>query len=93
MKIIICTKEQFREKQGIHSLEPDLWYLNDALETAHRDNFECIYLHYLSVGCGDYAVPYDVMNRLFELGVELEVEFTHPASPDKFAESVLKRVK
>lgn len=91
MKLVICTKNQCRNKQGIHLNNSDLWYLNDAFNSAERDNFETIYLHYKTIGTANYVIPYDVLTRIVELQANsyhsdigfLTVKFIHPATPDK----------
>ena len=70
MKIIICNNKQLKTKQGIHLNNPDSWYLNDAFQTAEKDNFEVIYLHYDSKGAR-YAIPSDVLEILFNCQLEV----------------------
>lgn len=82
INIIICPNDRFKDKQGIHVFGADLWYLNDALETASRDQFETIFLHYDVVGCTNYVINSDVLNRLYALN-KLKgygVNFNHAAS-------------
>lgn len=78
IKVIICTHDQFREKQGIHLNCPDTWYLNDAIQRAEKDLFETIYCHYQTKGAAMYCIPYDMLNML-QLGLGIKVKFTHPA--------------
>lgn len=65
--LLICGFEQHRNKIAIHLNGPDLWYLNDALDVAEKDNFETIVLHYETIGPALYKIPYDVLNRLVEI--------------------------
>lgn len=92
MRFIICTENQFKTEQGIHLMNPDTWYVNDAVQTADRDGFETIYLHYPCKGTANYIIPHDVLQLLFtELqGTFVDVHFVHPASPNTFAKSLIE---
>ena len=45
-RIILCQREQFKSSQGIHLLQPSIRNVEDAIESALKDNFEVIYCHY-----------------------------------------------
>jgi hypothetical protein len=71
LKIVICGENQYRDLQGIHLRSPDQWYLDDAIQTAERDNFSHIYMHYEHNG-SRYRVPSDVLKSLFEYAQDFQ---------------------
>lgn len=85
MKIIICTQEQYKAKQGIHLNCPDTWYIEDAIRTAERDMFDTIYAHYetvdgltFKIGCGVLATLLLIAQGKY--GEDVTVEVIHPAA-------------
>lgn len=79
LTIVICNPEQYRSKKGIHLTSPDLWYLNDAVNSAHDKGFSEIYCHYETDGL-NYKLSQDLLHRLIVLGNRCTVSVTHPAS-------------
>lgn len=79
--ITFCTPEQYRDVQGIHLNAPDLWYMQDALQTAERDGFATIFCHYECVGPALYKIPYNVLNLVSKLSRKaFKIHFTDPCN-------------
>lgn len=79
IQVTVCTKDQYQDIVGIHLNCPDVWYLHDAIERAHRDGFNIVFCHYQSKGPSLYLIPYDVLNIL-QLGLGIKVSFTSPSA-------------
>jgi hypothetical protein len=78
VRITVCAEDQYRAAQGIHMRQPDVWYVNDALQQADRDGFEAIYFHYKANG-SLYRIPFDVLALLMDLsGDQADVHFVDP---------------
>lgn len=91
LTIIVCGTNQVKSQQGIHLNNPDLWYLDNAIQDADRDGFSYIFVHAKSNG-QNYMLSEDVLSKLFNLaGLDgVRVETMNPVSPDKFALEVSK---
>lgn len=74
IRLIVCGTEQNKSLQGIHLKQPDMWYLNDAIDTAQKDGFETIFLHYKSKS-SNYMIPAGILQKLLNLSFDPEIYF------------------
>ena len=81
--IYVCATEALKSHQGIHLIDPDEWYLNNAIQDAERDGFSVIFVHAKSKGLS-FKLNADILNRLFELASMdgIRVETVNPAFSD-----------
>lgn len=84
LKIYVCGTDQLKNQQGIHLIDPDLWYLQRALDDAERDMFESIFIHVPSKG-QNYRMREDVLAELFRLAAldDIRVETVNPCFSDQ----------
>jgi hypothetical protein len=92
IRILICTEDQFKARQGIHLMQPDTWYLEDAINVAERDLFEVIYAHYPSKG-RQFKIGTDALATLFRIAQTrgIPVDVADPAASEEYTERQLKR--
>lgn len=51
VEIRVDIRKEFKNAQGIHLIDPDKKDIDSAIDTAERDLFDVIWVHYSNVIC------------------------------------------
>lgn len=89
MNIVVCSKELFQGKAGRHLIDPDGYYMREAIaEVGNEREDYTIFVHLNRDGL-NYKISQEVMDALVNCGFHIAI--VSPVDTENNAKDYLKR--